>query len=103
MAVAFETKRVMFAARLDLSADTDVAVEADEAAKYVYLENSGATRLFWRETTDEPDASDRGHILEPGAAIIALIYAGRNFWLWSATGGGEVTMSPAAPMPVRTA
>ena len=101
MALIFQTKHVTFAAPLDLSGDTDVAVRGDQLPQYTYVENTGTTRLYWRETTASPDpAVDRGHILEVGAAIIALVYEGRSFWIWG-TDGGEVTLSPAAPQPTR--
>ena len=103
MALNFETKRVRFAAPLDLSSDTDIAIRPDaDPTSFAYIENTGTAQLYWRETTAEPDPlTERGHILEVGAALVVLVYAGRSFWLWSATGGGEVMISPAAPQPTR--
>ena len=101
--MSFETKAVTLTVPLDLALDDDVGVARLNDAIWVGIQNTGVSRVYWRETAAAPDASARGHFLAPGAAIVVLVIDGRAFWLWSAAGDGEVTITPAAAVPTRRA
>ena len=101
--MSFETKCIQLAAPVNLAADTDVDPgPVDELATFVFIQNTGDAVVLWRETAGAPVATDPGHQLPAGAAIVALLYEAAPFWLWSPDGSGAITVSPGAPMPVRT-
>ena len=71
--MSFETKTVLLTSPVDVTLDADVAVARLNDATWVGIQNTGSVRVYWRETTAEPVATDRGHYLDPGAGIIALV------------------------------
>ena len=91
--------------RLDLVAGTPVNLGGDarftpeqESPVRLFIQNTGASSIFWRETVAAPGADDTGHLLSPGAAIVASIqwstyFANIGFWVWAAAGTLEI--SPA--------
>ena len=102
MALNFETKTLQLAAPVNLAADTDLAAAAaDESPTWIFVQNTGDSTGYWRETVAAPVATDTGHILEAGDSVVALIYAAAPFWIWSEDAAGEITISPGAPLPVR--
>ena len=67
---------------------------------WVFLQNTGTATLQWRESPAAPAETDTAHPLASGEGLVALVLEDLPFWLW---GSGELTVSPAAPMPTREA
>ena len=61
----------------------------------------------WRESDAAPAASGLGHILATGDGVVIALTrrarSGRGFWIWRATAGTTIAISPAAAAPVRDA
>ena len=102
--MTFETKQIVLTTAADLSADADlVAAGPDEPlGGYTFVQNSGDAVVFWRETVGAPDpATDRGHPLAAGDGVVVRLLSAPSFWVWSAGGEGEITISAASPAPIR--
>ena len=61
----------------------------------------------WRESDAVPASGAPGHILGLGDGVVVTLTrrerSGRGFWLWRATAGTTVAISPAAGAPTRDA
>ena len=100
----YETKTISLPTPVNLSSFPDIAAQPDEPLTgWAFVHNTRAGTIYWREALSAPDAADTGHPLAPGEGVVALVLVGLPFWVWSSDGTGELTVSPAAPMPTREA
>ena len=98
MTTFFPTETVSLAVGPVDLATMNIAAPADDPFDgLVFVQNSGATTIYWREGTDQPARSDRAHPLAPGAGIVVQLLIDWSFWLWAPSGeAGAVSISPGA-------
>ena len=102
--MTFETMRFSLTGVVDLTADPELGAAAanEPFAGFLFVQNTGSALVYWRETIDPPGATDTGHVLGVGDAVVARLISTLPFWIWAAEGdGGVVTVSAAAPSPTR--
>ena len=101
----FETKTYLTgSAAVDLTADPELGAAGpdDWLGGFAFIQNTSTTVVvYWRETIDPPGATDTGHVLGAGDAVVAQLLSTLPFWIWAAEGDGEITVSAAASAPIR--
>ena len=90
------------------SSTMPVAAEdvVDYSSREIFVQTIAGSAK-WRESDAAPAATDPGHILGLGDGVVVTLTrrerSGRGFWLWRATAGTTVAISPAAGAPTRDA
>ena len=90
----------------DVSGPSDDPDIFTYASREIFLQTvAGASR--WQESDVAPASGAPGHLLGLGDGAVVVLTrrarSGRGFWLWSATAGTTVAISPAGASPTRDA
>ena len=87
-----ETKQIDLAGGpVNLAADTDIADGIANATDgyRIFLQNASTrAKAYYRETTAEPDTTDRSHPLCPNDGFVLTLYDDTpGAWIWAASTG----------------
>ena len=78
--------------------------EDDYSTREVFIQCIAGS-ANWREARAQPATDSDGHLLQLGDGVIVTLTrrarAAHGFWVWGATAGTRIAISPAAGAPVR--